>query len=211
MAVAQLTKTEERETEERSSDGPPEELDATPPQAPRFRLVLLVALVAIAVAGAGALWWLASTRAVGAVGIQGDQEQVQADREAVMSQAEQLMLRMGTYGPDLLDDQGQMPDYRSRVKQVITPKFAVSFDKQAAVAEQLVSQGRIARKAAVFATGVSTLDSDSATVLVAGSFTDTYPKTGPREPSPFRLEVSLVKIQGRWLVDDFTPVEGAAP
>ena len=60
-----------------------------------------------------------------------------------------------------------------------------------------------------FATGVSTIDHDSATALVAGAFTDTYPKGAAGEPSPFRIEVSLVKIRGTWLVDDFTPVTGA--
>ena len=44
---------------------------------------------------------------------------------------------------------------------------------------------------------------------MAGTFTDTYPKQGQREPSPFRIEVSLVKVKGTWLVDNFTPVTGA--
>ena len=127
-----------------------------------------------------------------------------------MAQTEQFMLRMGTYGPDLLDDKGQMPEYRSRVKEVITPKFAASFDKQAGTAEQLVAQAGVSRKAEVFATGVSAIDSDSATALVAGTFTDTYKKGGQQQPVPFRIEVSLVKIDGKWLVDDFTPVTGGS-
>ncbi|UUZ60653.1 hypothetical protein [Nocardioides sp. B-3] len=38
-------------------------------------------------------------------------------------------------------------------------------------------------------------------------------KTVPQEPIPFRIEVSLVKIDGEWLVDDFSPVTagGAVP
>jgi Mce-associated membrane protein len=194
-----------------STLAPTPSTDAPAPRSATFRLVLLVVLAAVAMAGVGLLWWLLSTRAIGAVGIEGDQEQLQADRETVMAQTEQFMLRMGTYGPDLLDDNGQMSEYRTRVKQVITAKFAVSFDKQAAVAEQLVSQGRISRTAAVFATGVSSIDSDSATTLVAGSFTDSYPKSGPREPSPFRIEVTLVKVHGKWLVDNFSPVQGGSP
>ena len=35
-----------------------------------------------------------------------------------------------------------MPEYRERVKEVITPKFAVSFDKEAATAEQLCRRPR---------------------------------------------------------------------
>jgi hypothetical protein len=181
------------------------------PQAPGFRRNLLVVLVAVTVAGLVGLAWLLSTRAVGAVGVQGDQGQLQRDREAVMAQTEQFLLRMGTYGPDLLEG-GAMPEYRERVKEVITPKFAVSFDKEAATAEQLVAQARISREAEVFATGVSAIDADSATALVAGTFTDRYPKgrSGGQaaEPAPFRIEVSLVKVDGEWLVDAFAPVTG---
>ena len=91
-----------------------------------------------------------------------------------MAQTEQFMLRMGTYGPDLLDEQGAMPDYRDGVKDVITTKFAASFDYEAGTAEQLVAQAGVDRVADVFATGVSSLDEDSARTLVAGTFTDTY-------------------------------------
>jgi Mce-associated membrane protein len=184
-----------------------------PARAPRFRRHLLAALVVATVAGLVVLVWLLSTRAVDAVGVRGDQAQLQRDREAVMAQTEQFMLRMGTYGPDLLDG-GAMPDYRERVKEVITPKFAVSFDREAATAEQLVAQARISRKAEVFATGVSAIDADSATALVAGVFTDSYParQDGQQtpEPAPFRIEVNLVKVDGTWLVDSFTPVTGEA-
>ena len=195
--------TQVRERESVSPDA------GEPQQSPRFRRGLLAVMVVVLVAGLVSLAWLVSGRGVGAVGVQGDQEQVQSEREAVMAQTEQFMLRMGTYGPDLLDDKGAMPEYRQRVEDVITPKFAVSFEKEAATAEQLVAQARISRQATVFATGVSALDDDSATALVAGAFTDSYPKTGAREPAPFRIEVSLVKVKGEWLVDNFTPVTGA--
>ncbi len=73
-----------------------------------------------------------------------------------------------------------MPAYRERVGEVITPKFKASFEKEAGVAEQLVAQSQAARVAEVFATGVSDLDPDSATALVAGTFTDTYVVKGER-------------------------------
>ena len=168
-----------------------------------FRVVLLGVLVVVLLAGCGTLVWLLAGR-------RGEADDLQQEREAVMSQSQQFMLRMGTYGPDLLDDKGGMPEYRSRVKAVITPKFAVSFDKQAGTAEQLVAQSGVSRKAEVFATGVSTLDGDSATALVAGSFTDTYKKGAQPQNIPFRIRVTLVKDGGKWLVDDFTPVTGAS-
>lgn len=167
----------------------------------RLRLVLagLLSLVVLAaVVTAGVLWLTA-----------GDGADEQAAREDVMAQTEQFMLRMGSYGPDLLDDQGAMPEYRARVKEVITPKFAASFDEEAGAAEQLVDQAGVARVPDVFATGVASIDADSARTLVAGSFTDSYQvkgKTVDQEPVPFRIEVSLVLIEGEWLVDDFDPV-----
>jgi Mce-associated membrane protein len=175
-------------------------------QFPAFRLALLGVLVVALLASAGVLIWLLADR-------RGEADDVQAERETVMAQTEQFMLRMGRFGPDMLEDDNGMPEYRERVKEVITPKFATSFDKQAVAAEQLVAQGGVSREAEVFATGVSVIDDDSATALVAGSFTDSFPqgKGGERvagDPVPFRMEVDLVKTGGKWLVDDFTPITG---
>jgi Mce-associated membrane protein len=174
-------------------------------QSPAYRLVLLGVLVVALLASAGVLIWLLADR--------GEADDIQAQRETVMAQTEQFMLRTGTFGPDMLDDENGMPEYREQVKEVITPKFATSFDKQAVAAEQLVAQGGVSREAEVFATGVSVMDEDSATALVAGSFTDSFPQgksgeTVPAEPVPFRIEVELVKTGGEWLVDNFTPITG---
>jgi hypothetical protein len=116
-----------------------------------------------------------------------------------------------------------MPDYRDQVREVITPKFAADFDKEVATVEQLVAQGGITRTADVFATAVSSVDDDSARVLVAGAFTDSYSqgrqgsgqgsgqaRTVDQEPLPFRFTVDLVVMEGEWLVDDFTPVSAPA-
>jgi Mce-associated membrane protein len=178
-------------------------------RAPGFRTALLGVLVVLCLVAAGVLAWMLLARG-------GDGDDAQASREEVMAQTEQFMLRMGTYGPDLLDEQGAMPEYRDRVKGVITDKFAASFDSEAGTAEQLVAQAGVTRAADVFATGVSSLDQDSARTLVAGTFSDSYEVRGEtvdQEPIPFRIEVSLVKVQGEWLVDDFDPVTsgGAAP
>jgi hypothetical protein len=114
----------------------------------------------------------------------------------------------------MLDAQGKMPEYRSRVEAVITPKLAASFDQGAAGTEQTVKNFGITRRCAVYATGVEVIDSDSAEVLVAGSISETRPgKKGHQvptgEPAPFRLRVSLDKIDGRWLVDSYAPVTGS--
>ena len=183
------------------------------PTSPTVRLALLVVLSVLLVASTAAVGYLAATRPVPALGIDGDQDALQTERESVMAQAEQFMLRINTYGPDLLEGD-TMPKYRELVEEVITPKFAADFEKNAPLAEQTVKQAGLARTAEVFSTGVSAIDSDSATALVAGSITQSYPKTPgseervQTEPAPFRVQVKLVKVKGTWLVDDFSPLTG---
>jgi len=174
------------------------------------RWLLLGLLTVALLASLGLTAWLASQR--------GGAEDEQLQRERVMQTSRTFMLRMGTYGPDLLDDQGRMSEYRTRVRELITPKFRASFDKTAPVVDKLVGQAGVSREAEVFSAGVASLDPDRATALVAGSFTDSYRVKGkarPQEPVPFRLEVQLRRIDGEWLVDDYTPVaraeEGTAP
>jgi Mce-associated membrane protein len=186
------------------------------PTSHSLRLTLLVVLLALLLASTAAVAYLAATRPVPALGIDGSQASLQRERETVMAQAEQFMLRVNTYGPDLLEGD-TMPDYRKLVEEVITPKFAADFEKNVPAAEQTVKEAGLARTCQVFSTGVSAIDSDSATALVAGSFTNSYPKSPgsdervETDPAPFRVEVKLVKIKGTWLVDDFTPLTGDAP
>lgn len=176
---------------------------------PRVR-VATAAVLALVVAACVALliWMSLAGRSAADGGLELPEE-----REQVMSLTDQFVKRLGTYSPDLLDDSGQMPAYREQVREVITPKFAADFDQEVATAEQLVAQGAITRTADVFATAVSSVDDDSARVLVAGAFTDSYEqgkgdqaRTIDQEPLPFRFIVDLVMIEGEWLVDDFSPV-----
>ncbi|MDT0183697.1 hypothetical protein Q9S36_26270 [Microbacterium sp. ARD31] len=183
-----------------------------PARPPRWRSLLAVALTIVVVTCVALLVWLSvADRGSGGGGLE-----LPDEREQVMSLTDQFVKRLGTYSPDMLDESGQMPAYREQVREVITPKFAADFDKEVATAEQLVAQGRITRTADVFATAVSSIDDDSARVLVAGSFTDSYAqgtgkkaRTVQQEPLPFRFTVDLVTIDGEWLVDDFTPVSGS--
>jgi len=215
--------------EETSLDqAPGSDLGSDPGQRPTshsLRLTLLVALLALLLVSTAAVAYLAATRPVPAVGLDGDQDAIQSQRESAMAQAEQFMLRVNTYGPDLLEGD-TMPDYRTLVEEVITPKFAADFEKSAPLAEGTVKEAGVVRAAQVFSTGVSAIDSDSATALVAGQLTNTFPRrlrdqigdlcpdSGERlvcPPSGFRVQVNLVKIKGTWLVDDFVPLSGEDP
>ncbi len=189
-----------------------------------FRLGLTVALVLVLVGSLAWTGYLVATRTSGATGnlaervgtvLTGDNV-VAAERERVMDVASQFMLRVNSYGPDDLAEDGTMPEYRESVAELITPAFRADFDTQVGTAEQTVVQAQLGREAEVYGTGVSTMDADSATALVAGAFTNTYPGNGRQadervesEPASFRVRVTLVKVAGEWLVDDFAPVTGA--
>lgn len=178
---------------------------------PTFRLVLLVVLLVVLVASAATLGWLLLDR-------RGEASDVQAEREAVMSQTEQFVLRLNTLSPDQLDDEGHLAEYEQQVSEVVTPKFETDFETNGLpLAERLVTQAGYARTAEVFGVGVQSLDGDSATVLVAAGLTGSYPD--PKAPDDssrrvdadedvLRWEVDLVRSDGEWLVDDYTPVTG---
>ncbi len=134
-------------------------------------------------------------------------------RELVLSQANQFVLRVNTYGPGDLDEQNKMPEYVGRVHEVITPKLAVSFDESVTLAEQTVSGAGYARAAQLSATGLESLAEGRASVLVAGFLTGSYPDPAKEgrvevEPRPFRYRVALVQVDGEWLVDDQTALTG---
>lgn len=182
------------------------------PASSRFRVLLLVVLVLALLVSGGVLVWLLADR-------RGDAEGVQSEREAVMSQVEQFVLRLNTYGPDQLDDQGHMPDYEKQVTAVITPKFAADFEKSGLpIAEQTVAKAGLGRTAKIFGVGVDSIDGDSATAIVAAGLNGSSPdpkhpndaaKRIPLDPAVLRWSVTLVKTDGKWLVDDYTPVTGA--
>ena len=188
-------------------------VDPTPEDRPNatFRLVLLVVLLLLLIASAAVLGWLLVDRS-------GEADDSQAEREAVMSQTEQFVLRLNTFGPDQLDDDGHLTEYQQQVSDVITPKFATDFASEGLpIAESTVTDAGYARTAEVFGLGVESLDGDSATVIVAAGLTGSYPD--PKAPDDsgkrveadedvLRWEVDLVKTDGEWLVDDYTPVTG---
>ena len=176
----------------------------------RFRLVLLGVLIVALLASAGALVWLLAQR-------QGDADGAQSERDAVLRQTEQFVLRLNTYGPDGLDAQKHLPDYRKQVTEVITPKFAAAFEKDGLpIAEQVVAQSGYSRAVKVYGVGVESIDADSAKAIVAAGMTGSYPD--PQHPNDaskrvdsqtdvLRWEVDLVRSDGRWLIDDYAPVK----
>ncbi|NHA00696.1 J domain-containing protein [Nocardioides sp. W3-2-3] len=141
---------------------------------------------------------------------------VSKDREQVLAAADTFATRFNTYGPDLLDQQGKMPKY-AEVGTLMTAKFRTVFDQNVVLAEKTVSETGIARVANVLGTGISQIDHDSATVLIGTTVDSSYPSPDdPKEridfaPQRFRYEISLVKVDGSWLVDDLDDLDDGLP
>jgi len=121
-------------------------------------------------------------------------------RADVVRVAEQFAVSVNNYDSESLDE------YKSSVGELLSTKFRADYDK---AMEEIVGQAQQAQmesEGEVLASGVATLDSDSARVLVVS---DATVKTALQEEGiqrHFRWEVSLVKVEGKWLVDDFAPV-----
>lgn len=192
--------------------------DSPAPRAVGARVFLMFLLLVLLVASLVLLAYASVTRPVEAVGVTGEQDSVQAERDAVMSQTQQFVLRLNTYGPDQLDDQDHLPDYEKLVTAVITPKFAADFEKSGLpIAEKVVAQSGYGRSAKVFGVGVESMDEDSATAIIAAGLSGSYPdpkhpddatKRVSTEADVLRWDVKLVKVDGKWLVDDYTLAGG---
>ena len=139
---------------------------APAPRSARFRLVLLLVLVVLLLGSAGAVVWLLAGRG-------GEADDLQRQRDAVMSQARQFVLRSQTYGPDDLDDAGKLTDHLASVEEVTTDKFDAAYEESLPYVEQAVSEQGAGQSTKVLGIGVQYLDGDSARALVAGESTFT--------------------------------------
>lgn len=130
-------------------------------------------------------------------------------RDAATQAAEEFVVTQNTYGPDMLDKHGKLTSYRKAMDELMTPKFAKSFeDTGVKLAEAVVSQGKISRSVRIYATGVAGITDETADVLVVGQITHRAPvsakseKTRVVDRQPIRTRVSLQFDDGKWLVDD---------
>jgi Mce-associated membrane protein len=208
-------------------------------ESPARRRAILAVLVLVIVACLGTIAVVVAARSTGddlgerLSSLQDDDapgDTVSKNREQLLSISREFATRFNTYDPSMLDDNGHLPAYAS-VSELMTPKFAGVFDEAIKIPEQTVAQGA-SSVAIVYAVGVDAQDSDSAQVLVAGTIELSYPlpeqenggtsdgsdsdgqndeqrlSTGPQR---FRYVISLVKIDGHWLVDDVDDIDDGRP
>lgn len=163
---------------------------AAPHRSSSLRAVLAVVLTLLIVVSGAAIAFLLDQRS-----------EVQASvdaRHEVARVAEQFTVRVNNY------DSESVEDYKASVSEMLTTKFSDEFDKAMEDIVTSVQEAEMDSEGTVLASGVASLDQDSAEVLVvADADVKTVFDTRQRH---FRWEISLVKVDGSWLVDDFTPV-----
>lgn len=122
----------------------------------------------------------------------------EADRHKAVAVAEQFALRMD-------DVSGADPEgYAKKVGELLTTKQKAKFDKEFTDFQKLGISKDLEGSGTILASGLTEMDDDSATVLVAhdGNVKDAEGTTQRH----YRWTVTLRKVDGEWLVDDFTPV-----
>jgi len=128
-----------------------------------------------------------------------DAKAAQTDRADVVRVSERFATEVNNYST------ANIGSYQSTITPMLSPKFAGEFQKAMTDIVTEVKQAKMTSKGTVVTAGISSLDPDSAQVLVVS---DASVKTvyGIRARH-FRWQVTLVKLGGRWLVDDFTPIQ----
>lgn len=171
-------------------DDDPERHEKDPARAGRRGLVLAGALaLVVVVAAAVAAWSFVRLDAV--------EDELDARGEAARV-AERFAVAVNNY------DSASVEDYQETVGDLLSTKFRSEFESAMEDIVLQVQEAQMASQGEVLASGVAALDDDSARVLVVA---DASVKTVVDERQRhFRWEVSLVKVDGAWLVDDFTPV-----
>lgn len=174
---------------------------------PRLATVLAVlAVLALVPALAVGGWAAVRAPALAASGFVGDDvARAEQDRLAVLQAAERFTETWNTFSAD--DAQG----YLDEVAPLLTTKFRAEFtDAATDVAtgieqQQLSSQGEVLVDAeGIPLVAIASMDADSAEVLVVSDARRTT--AGQDVLRHWRWQISLVKDDGQWLVDEFEEV-----
>jgi len=153
------------------------------------RIVTIVLAVLLVLAVGAAVWmWTKSNAA----------DDKSRERASAAATAGQFALRVDTF------DGKDIEKYSKSVQELLTTKYRTEFDKQFAPFKQVYAQAQATGTGKILVTGVGSIDEDSATVLVAHDAA-VKSKLGNQERH-FRWSIDLVKVKGKWLVDEFTPV-----
>jgi hypothetical protein len=140
--------------------------------------------------------------------LQGRTEEIsnaEEDRIEALQAAERFTVEWNTFRPNEVDD------YIDRVTPLLSSKFKGEFTNAAPDVVEGITQQRLFSKGEVLRdgdgvplVGISTIDADSAEVLVVSDANRVANRQ--RVLRHWRWQVSLVKVDGDWLVDSFKEV-----
>jgi hypothetical protein len=173
---------------------------AGPPRGDRGRTLATVLAVLTALALVGVVWLL--------VWLRGETTEADAagqDRLEVVQAAERFVETWNTFTPD------EAEQYVDDVAPLLSTKFRKEFTDSAENVltgirqQQLSSEGEVLVDAdGIPLVGVATMDQDSAEVLVVSDANRVT--AGQQVVRHWRWQVSLVQVDGEWLVDAFKEV-----
>lgn len=168
---------------------PPRRLRPRRPGARTVRIVSTILAVVLVVAASAAVWLGLQARAADAE---------RRDRAAASNVASQFALRMDDV------DGTDFDAYIESVNELLTTKAKNKNTEVFDAMKQSYAAAKVKGKGEVLLTALGDADDDSATVLVVHDASVTTTQ-GDIEHH-YRWTVDVVKVDGEWLVDDFTPV-----
>ncbi|MGH3472866.1 MAG: hypothetical protein ACRDPG_12600 [Nocardioidaceae bacterium] len=171
---------------------------------PQTRLVLTAVLCCVLVAAIAVGTWQAVSYARADNTVSGQQvdnslAQQLRTRASIKLAVASFVANMNSYSVS------NIGAYRNRLRPMLTPGFAQSFDLAVKNIVSEVKATKMSSTGDVLSTAISSMDAHSATALVVADAHVTS-ALGDRIRH-FRWRVTLVKGNGRWLVDDFAPVQ----
>lgn len=167
------------------------------PHRPWLATVLAVLCVLALAGGIALVWWLDRET--------DERKQLEEDRTDAITAAETFTETWNTFRPK------EVESYLEEVRPLLTAKFRTQFDDAAddvvtgITQQRLFSKGEVLRDGdGVPLVGIASIDVDSAEVLVVSDAKRVANRQ--RVLRHWRWQVSLVKVDGEWLVDDFKEV-----
>jgi len=180
-----------------ASGGDGLELKADPNTSSKSIRLLLIAICVVGVLAGGA--GLVTPHLVGS------RDEFAADRQAVIMRASDFAVTFNTYSSD------NKPDYQRRVKPLMTSAYYKDFLKITNVMFQVVKDKKQSSgDVHVLSVAVDTIDNDSASAIIALDAAVRRSDSKQAVARRFRWQISMRKVRGEWLVNQFDGVPPVA-
>lgn len=133
--------------------------------------------------------------------VAGSRDEFADDRQAVITRASDFAVTFNTYSSN------DKADYQRRMKPLMTQKYYRDYVKITNVMFQVVKdKNQSSGDVKVLAAAVDTIDRDSASAIVAVDAAVHRSDSERAVARRFRWQISLRKVQGKWLVNQFDGV-----